>query len=78
MLMRDGSLMYFRETRDERREGVSERFRSGIRLPDEFRVDADEWYLRRTSEGFWSSRAICGKSSTRQSKNCLTGSSAQA
>ena len=29
MLMRDGSLTHFRETRDERCEGFSERFRPG-------------------------------------------------
>ena len=29
ILMRDGSLAHFRETRDERREGFSERFRTG-------------------------------------------------
>ena len=52
MLMRDGSLTDIRETRDERREGFSERFRPGDSLPDEFRVEADEVYLQRTPEGF--------------------------
>jgi len=61
---------------------IAKVFQSGsdqaIRLPDEFRVDVDEVYLKRTPEGFLVMPRDPWDVSSKGWKNSPTGSSIQA